>query len=107
MFNEPTITWVPSGFSGYIWLDTKIVLKKKNPHSSILCLCCTVAYLGFHKEGPNFRWPLVLTQRGPKHVFLYFPMTKKNLLPNLLTMAKRPPKNMPLMLQDLLFVQLY
>ena len=36
MFIEPTITWVPSGFSGYIWLDTKIVLKKKKkryPHS--------------------------------------------------------------------------
>ena len=29
MFIEPTITWVPSGFSGYIWLDTKIVLKEK------------------------------------------------------------------------------
>ena len=29
MFIEPTITWVPSGFSGYIWLDTKIVLKKR------------------------------------------------------------------------------
>ena len=29
MFTEPTITWAPSGFSGYIWLDTKIVLKKK------------------------------------------------------------------------------
>ena len=28
MFIEPTITWVPLGFSGYIWLDTKIVLKK-------------------------------------------------------------------------------
>ena len=29
MFIEPTITWVPSGFSGFIWLDiTKIVLKK-------------------------------------------------------------------------------
>ena len=28
MFIEPTITWVPSGFSGYIWPDTKIVLKK-------------------------------------------------------------------------------
>ena len=28
MFIEPTITWVPSGFSGYIWLDTKTVLKK-------------------------------------------------------------------------------
>ena len=28
MLIEPTITWVPSGFSGYIWLDTKIVLKK-------------------------------------------------------------------------------
>ena len=30
MFNEPTITWVPSGLSGYIWLDTKIVFEK-NP----------------------------------------------------------------------------
>ena len=29
MFIEPTITWVPSGFSGYIWLDTKTVLKKR------------------------------------------------------------------------------
>ena len=29
MFIELTITWVPSGFSGYIWLDTKIVLKTK------------------------------------------------------------------------------
>ena len=29
MFIEPTITWVPSGFSRYILLDTKIVLKKK------------------------------------------------------------------------------
>ena len=28
MFIERMITWVPSGFSGYIWLDTKIVLKK-------------------------------------------------------------------------------
>ena len=34
MFIEPTITWVPSGFSGYIWLDTKIVLKKKKNESS-------------------------------------------------------------------------
>ena len=32
MFIEPTITWVPSGFSGYIWLDTKVVLKKKIFH---------------------------------------------------------------------------
>ena len=28
MFIEPMITWVPSKFYGYIWLDTKIVLKK-------------------------------------------------------------------------------
>ena len=28
MFIEPTITWLLLGFSGYIWLDTKIVLKK-------------------------------------------------------------------------------
>ena len=24
MFIEPTITWVPSAFSGYIWLDTNV-----------------------------------------------------------------------------------
>ena len=30
MFIEPMVTWVPSGFSGYIWLDTKIVFKKIN-----------------------------------------------------------------------------
>ena len=30
LFIELTITWVPSGFSGYIWLGTKIVLKKKS-----------------------------------------------------------------------------
>ena len=29
MFIEPMITRVLSGFSGYIWLETKIVLKKK------------------------------------------------------------------------------
>ena len=29
MFIEPTITWVPLWFSGYIlWLDTKIVFEK-------------------------------------------------------------------------------
>ena len=29
MFLDPTtITWVPSGFSGYIWLDTTLCLKK-------------------------------------------------------------------------------
>ena len=31
MFIVPTITLVPSGFSGYIWLDTKIVFKKGIP----------------------------------------------------------------------------
>ena len=46
MFIEPTITWVPSGFSGYIWLDTKIVLKKgpcwlPAQHFSL----CTMAHL--------------------------------------------------------------
>ena len=28
MFIEPTITWAPSGFSGYIGLDTKTVFTK-------------------------------------------------------------------------------
>ena len=36
MFIEPTITRVPSGFSGYIWLDTKIVFKKKEPSLQLL-----------------------------------------------------------------------
>ena len=27
---EPTITWVSLEFSGYIWLDTKIVLKNES-----------------------------------------------------------------------------
>ena len=31
MFIEPTITYVPSEFSGYIWLDTKIVFKNMIP----------------------------------------------------------------------------
>ena len=36
MFIELTITRVPSGFSGYKWLDTKIVLKKNVvKHSNI------------------------------------------------------------------------
>ena len=45
MFIEPTITWVPSGFSGYIWLDTKVVFKKirrSNQTSSILPYHCTI-----------------------------------------------------------------
>ena len=33
---------------------------------------CAVAYLGFHKGGPNFRWPLVLTWRGAKPCFPIF-----------------------------------
>ena len=36
MYIEPTITWVPSGFSGYIWLDTKIVFKKLNSENDRL-----------------------------------------------------------------------
>ena len=28
MFTEPTINWVPSGYFGYIWFDTKLCLKK-------------------------------------------------------------------------------
>ena len=35
MFIEPLIIWVPSGFSGYKWLDTKIVLEKKNSKQTI------------------------------------------------------------------------
>ena len=37
IFIEPTITWVPSGFSGYIWLDTKIVLKNSCTNAKYAC----------------------------------------------------------------------
>ena len=33
MFIEPTITWVPLGFSWYIWLDTKILFFIKNGYA--------------------------------------------------------------------------
>ena len=39
MFIEPTITWVPSGFSGYMWLDTKIVLKNYLIGLQLIVLC--------------------------------------------------------------------
>ena len=38
MFIEPTITWVPTGFSGYIWLDTKIALKKNISETGFVVL---------------------------------------------------------------------
>ena len=28
------------------------------------------------RRGPDFRWPLVITQRGPNYVFQFFPMVK-------------------------------
>ena len=36
----------------------------------------SVAYLGFRKGGGEFLCPLVLTQRGPNQVFLFFPKVK-------------------------------
>ena len=41
MFIEPTITWVLSGFSWYIWLDTKIVFKFFFQSIDIVTLCLT------------------------------------------------------------------
>ena len=35
MFIELTISWVSSGFSVYIWLDTKIVFKKRRDQKSM------------------------------------------------------------------------
>ena len=50
MFIEPTITWVPSGFSGYIWLDTKIVLKEMLDKDSLSCFS-----LEFFSDHKNYR----------------------------------------------------
>ena len=57
MFIEPTITWVPSGFSGYIWLDTKIVLKKNTFLTSIIVVFA-VYYL-VDKTVNSFHSPLL------------------------------------------------
>ena len=38
----------------------------------------TVAYLGFQKGGANFRWPLVLTQRGGQTKFSIFLLCQKH-----------------------------
>ena len=46
--------------------------------SSVTNMLFAMAYLGFHKGGPNFLWPLVLTQRGPNQVFQIFSHVKKN-----------------------------
>ena len=45
-------------------------------HKSSNRVLVSSGYLRFQKGGPNFRWPLVLTQRGPNHVFLFFRMVK-------------------------------
>ena len=54
MFIEPTITWVPSGFSEYIWLDTKIVLKKKKNYQEWHPLFCDQLFVRI--------WPELLTK---------------------------------------------
>ena len=45
MFIE--ITWVLSGFSGYLWLDTKNVLKtaKKSGYVCSICVCCNAPHI--------------------------------------------------------------
>ena len=51
-----------------------------------------VAYLGFHKGGPNFLWPLVLTQRGPNQVLKKISCKKKNFFAKGGPWPNGPPK---------------
>ena len=52
-----------------------------------------VAYLGFHKGGRNFRWPLVLTQRGGQKLrFPIFSYGEKNVCCQTGAMAQWTPK---------------
>ena len=52
----------------------------------------SVAYLGFQKEGANFCWQLVLTQRGSQTKFsIFFSMSKENFFGQG-GMAQCPPK---------------
>ena len=48
MFIDPTITWVLSGFSEYIWLDTNLCLKKNLAHFGKLGIQYSTATLPIH-----------------------------------------------------------
>ena len=58
-----------------------------------------VAYLGFQKWGPNFRWPLVLTQWGGK---LSFPNFSYGENKNFFAKGAMAPLNTPLVICRLL-----
>ena len=47
--------------------------------------------------GPNFRWPQVLTQRGPNYVFQFFSYDQKQIFLPKGAMAQWPPLNTPLL----------
>ena len=52
-----------------------------------------MVYLGFHKGGPNFLWPLVLTQRGAQTMFSnFFPMAKTDFFCQRGPWPNGPPK---------------
>ena len=72
MFIKPTITRVPSGFSGYIWHDTKMVLnfflklfenRKSNwtrihDHESLFCAFVHVEMMLRSRELGTRKWEL-------------------------------------------------
>ena len=50
------ITWVPSGFSGYIWLDTKIALMHiSRSHSLDICVCIRLCSTKLNSKNNNYR----------------------------------------------------
>ena len=58
-------------------------IQYKIPQNALHVLCVVMSgvfRIYFKKGGPNVRWPLVLTQRGPNQVFQFFTMSKKKLL---------------------------
>ena len=70
MFIEPTITWVLSGFSGYIWLDKKCVERKiaylRRPCH--LMFPCNVYICGSSERGMEF--PILSSAKNEKADYL-------------------------------------
>ena len=62
--------------------------------STLISFLHAVKYLGFY-EGVNFRWSLVLTQRGAKPCFLFFHRADKKFAKG--AWPNAPPLNTPLL----------
>ena len=100
MFIEPTITRVPSGFSGYIWLDTKIVLTKKEEKTSLTEKSVSSTTNLVPQSSPSTKfvhiiWPSPVQAEMQEllvflAIFFFFRMLAQSYVPNIYTPTPIP-----------------